>query len=151
MTNLLFSEIKKFQNWALSYSNVPQNERLGEWECDYPDWDKIYLAFNQFINNTDCNDWEENIKDQLLYIIARDNEAELLAETLSKYEEALITLAQQALIKAPTNAKWQLAVQLKNLVNKTLAIQLLETFSKDDNEYVSKRAFAELKALQAFK
>jgi hypothetical protein len=47
------------------------------------------------------------------------------------------------------NDKWQLAVQLNRLTDKHLAITLLDTLVKDEEEYVNRRALMALAELQS--
>src|ERR1043166_2327059 len=95
MSDPLFTEIDKFDQWAQSQYNTPQDEIGGEWECDYPDWTNLYTAFEAFLNKTDPSHWNHTEKERLLYIIARDNETEHLASLLP--EQALIVLTRQSI------------------------------------------------------
>ena len=147
MTHQLFIEIDKFDKWARLESDIPQDERGGEWECDYSSWGKIYDLFEAFINESNPDTWSDDEKERLLYIIARDNEMEILAEKLS--ENALIVLANESLKIGHKDDKWQLAVQLQRLTDKKLAIELLEKFINDDEEYVNRRALLELAKLKS--
>jgi hypothetical protein len=105
MTNHIFFEIDKFDQWAQTQSDIPQDDRGGEWECDYNKWDIIYQAFENYLKTTDPTQWADNEKERLLYIIARDNEMEHLASILT--EQALITLTKEAIVKGHRDDKWQ--------------------------------------------
>ena len=140
----LFQEIELFSSWAKNLSNIPEEERSGEWECDYKDWSNIYKYFEDFLSTYDSADWTDEIKNRIIYIIARDNESEILSEILSKFESALISLAQFSISSELPEAKWQLAINLSNLQNKNIANELLEAFVNDPNEYVNRRALVEL-------
>jgi hypothetical protein len=48
----LFSEIDKFDKWSQSFSDIPHDLRSGEWECDYDNWNEIYIEFEDFINSS---------------------------------------------------------------------------------------------------
>ncbi|MEI9958471.1 MAG: hypothetical protein WDM90_19690 [Ferruginibacter sp.] len=126
MNDTLFIEIDKFDAWAKSHYNVPRDDIGGEWECDYTDWDKIYTAFKNFLAKATPNNWTDKEKEQLLYIIARDNESEYLSDQLN--ETALITLTKQAIASGHRDDKWQLAIQLYKLSDQALAITFLEAF-----------------------
>ena len=147
----LFQEIDQFNKWACQESDTNQDQRMGEWECDYRNWDKIYYNFTDFIKANQPANWTKNEKQLLLYIIARDNESERLSEILSESDEGLLTLAKEATHSKYRDAKWQLAVQLHKLIDKSAAHSLLETFVKDDDEYVNRRALMELAKLQSNK
>ncbi len=88
-------------------------------------------------------------KEQLLYIIARDNESEYLSDQLN--ETALITLTKQAIASGHRDDKWQLAIQLYKLSDQALAITFLEAFVNDEDEYVNRRALMELGKLNSDK
>ncbi len=149
MTNQLFIEIEKFDIWAQTQFDMPQDDIGGEWECGYKNWDEIYSAFVNFLNETDASNWTDKEKERLLYIIARDNEAGYLADLLN--ESALIVLAKFAVVQGKRDDKWQLAIQLHKLTDKQLAIALLEEFVNDKEEYVNRRALIELAKLKSDK
>src|SRR5688500_63343 len=91
----IFTEIEKFNLWAIQYSDQAQDERSGEWECSYDYWQDIYDQFSDFLENIPVKNWTSDIKDKLLYIIARDNEMEILSDML--HGKALIDLAEHSL------------------------------------------------------
>ncbi|HET6991237.1 MAG TPA: hypothetical protein VFJ43_07940 [Bacteroidia bacterium] len=150
MTHPLFDEIAKFEQWANAYSAIPQEERVGEWECDYDvlsaqgSWSSIYKHFDDFIMHSEPLSWTDSVISKLLYIIARDNECEILAREVTRFEKGFIILAKKSLEMGPRDAKWQLAVRLNLLADKKLAFALLEAFVKDPEEYVNRRALMKL-------
>lgn len=149
MTNQLFLQIDKFDTWAQSQFDIPQDDIGGEWECNYRNWDEIYSAFVNFLNETDSNNWTEKEMERLLYIIARDNESGYLSDLLN--ELALIVLTKFAIVHGKRDDKWQLAVQLHKLSDKQLAITFLDEFVNDKEEYVNRRALMELAKLKSQK
>ena len=66
-------EIEKFRSWADDY---PQENRSGEWECDYPNWREIQDAFEDFIDKKEGPALKESEIVDLIYIVARDNEVQ---------------------------------------------------------------------------
>ncbi len=142
MTDKIFTEIDKFDKWAQSQFDEPQDEVAGEWECNYENWNEIYLAFEKLMTHTHPNDLTDKQKDRLLYIIARDNETEYLSSILN--DDFLLLLTEHSIIDGKKNDKWQLAIQLYRLVDRQKALQLLENFVDDDDEYVNRRALMEL-------
>jgi len=98
MTNPLFIEIEKFDQWAQSQYNIPQDDIGGEWECNYEQWNNIYTVFEDFLHETEPSHWSHKEKERLLYIIARDNEIGRLAATLP--EQALIEYQRIAVLYA---------------------------------------------------
>ncbi|MDQ2751920.1 MAG: hypothetical protein M3R72_02745 [Bacteroidota bacterium] len=149
MTYPLFIEIDKFDHWAQSQYRTPQDDMVGEWECDYENWKNIYAAFEEFLNKKNSNQWNNKEKERLLYIIARDNEMEILANTLS--EQDLAILAKYSIKNGHINDKWQLAVNIYKITNKQLAENILEAFVNDECEYVSRRALMELAKINSIK
>jgi hypothetical protein len=149
MAHPLFNEIDKFDRWAQAESDVPQEERGGEWEIYYPDWHHIYTHFEKLVKYTDPGPWTENEIDRLLYIIARDNEQGFLAEMVAEKPIVLILLTQAAIHRGSQDCKWQLAIQLHTLEDKRKAIDFLEHLVQDEHEYVNRRALLELARLQA--
>lgn len=149
MNNLLFTEIDKFDKWAQSQFDIPQDDIGGEWECNYDNWESIYETFETFIKVTDPNKLTSTEKDRLLYIIARDNEMENLSRLLD--EQFLIVLSEYSISYGHRDDKWQLAVQLYKLTDKEKALSLLDKFVNDEEEYVNRRSLMELAKLNSGK
>lgn len=149
MTNQLFIEINKFDNWAQSQFDLPQDDIGGEWECNYEKWDDIYKPFENFIATIDPKQLTNKQKNRLLYIIARDNESQYLSSILD--DHFLTILTEQSISTGHKDDKWQLAVQLYKLTDKRKALKLLEILVNDENEYVNRRALMELAKLKSEK
>jgi hypothetical protein len=147
MTNQLFTEIDKFDVWAQSQFDIPQDDIGGEWECNYEHWGNIYKSFEEYIRVTDPDKLTTIEKGRLLYIIARDNEMESLARLLD--EKFLLVLAEYSILNGQRDDKWQLAVQLYKLTDKEKALSLLEKFVNDEEEYVNRRSLMELAKLKS--
>lgn len=134
--------IQRFKDWASSY---PIAERTGEWECDYPDWAEIYTAFASFVEQNDHRQWSPTDKQNVLYIIARDNETEHLIDEIAKQEGRLIEIAEAAVKHGDRDAKWQIASRLGEAeVEVEVAETHLLEFLKDADEYVRRRALLAL-------
>jgi hypothetical protein len=149
MNAKIFIEINKFDKWAQTQSDIAQDDRGGEWECGYDNWDDIYQAFENYLKTSNPTQWTSKEKELLLYIIARDNEMEHLSSVLD--EQALVTLTREAIINGHRDDKWQLAVQLNRLTDKHLATILLDSLVNDEDEYVNRRALMGLAELQSDK
>ena len=149
MEYTLFLEINKFEDWAIAYLDIPQDNRSGEWELDYSDWQTIYECFEEFMRSAPVSSWSLEEIQRLLYIIARDNECERLVEELS--DEALIRLSEHALVHGERDSKWQLANALPRIADKERAIDLIEQFVNDPEEYVNRRALMALAMCDAIK
>jgi len=141
ITMALEHEVARFRSWAENYSPG----RFGEWECDYPDWGRLYTAVSDFISISNIRDWNQSVIGLLIYAIARDNECEHLAELLREDVNKLEFLATEALRSEESDAKWQFCEQLSHCAELIESAEsLLLAFASDDNEYVRRRAMLAL-------
>lgn len=136
----LRTEIQRFRDWA---ATIPGDRQFAEWECDYDGWTQLREAFERFVAAPDSLAWAQAMIDELLYILARDNEMEWLAGLVGQDESLTLLLAEQALSGHEPDAKWQLAVQLGRHPSAE-SERLLEALAQDDHEYVSRRALMAL-------
>lgn len=140
-------EVEKFKEWAVKY---PVEKRSGEWECDYTSWDTLYNATREFLASFSPSDWDDTDVSDLLYVIARDNEAEILAAEVARDTNRLLRLSKLALASPETDAKWLLADQLGYLCSQEQEAEvLLLEFVDDRDEYVSRRALLSLGRLKS--
>lgn len=138
----LEAEVARFRAWADTF---PVAERSGEWECLYDGWDGIYYAFHAFISATTCQEWDEELTQMLLYIIARDNEMEHLVKDLAQQPDNLVCLAKRAVSSSERDAKWQLAAELGHIGSRVPHAELvLLQFSRDRDMYVRRRTLTAL-------
>ncbi|MBX2978204.1 MAG: hypothetical protein KF905_02825 [Flavobacteriales bacterium] len=137
MTHPLFSEINKFETWAEAALSEP-SRISAEWETGYSDWAAIEDNFKDFIRSVPSSHWSSNELNRMEYIIARDNECERLVEDLN--DDALIALSEYALVHGEQDSKWQFADALPRIANTEKAIELVERFVNDPEEYVNRRA-----------
>lgn len=139
----LEAEVVRFQGWAVT---VPVAERYGEWECDYPGpWPQVWKAFTDFVTATSCSQWDAATIQMLLYIVARDNEMGVLIGELAKNPAQLLFLAEQAVIWAEEDARWQMAAALGRLEVQLPQIEpLLLQFAHDEDEYTRRCALLAL-------
>lgn len=145
---LLLREIQKFKKWAsIMFPDRLPYEIGGEWETEYNEWDTITTIFEKVIKDSRPSEYTDFQLSELIYIIARDNECETLAQILSEYNEWFMKICELSLQSQEPDAKWQLAVRLKDAKDKKKAGFLLEKFIQDDNEYVSRRSLIELPEL----
>jgi hypothetical protein len=138
----LKDEITRFRLWE---SKLPAARRVGLWEIDYPGWGALSAALAAFIQATEPARWDQATVADLLYIIARDHEAEYLVAFLENHPAGLLSLVQTAADRGEPDAKWQLADALGRMAAcKTRAAELLLVLVDDDHEYVSRRALLAL-------
>jgi HEAT repeat protein len=142
-TMTLHQEVEKFKAWATT--NYPGEKRYGEWEDDYPAWDALYKATLEFLASSSQTEWDDMDVNDLLYVVARDNEPENLADEVAKEPDRLLRLAGLALTSPETDARWQLATRLGALSDRVQEAEaLLLRFVDDKDEYVSRRALLAL-------
>lgn len=138
----LKEEIARLRSWE---AQLPAAERVGLWD-EYPEWGALYTSFADFIKQTGPSQWGESTVLDLLYIIARDNEAEYLVSLLLKAQpEGLFRLAEAAVGYGERDARWQLAAYLGETGgDRPRAEAILLIFVNDEDEYVSRRALLAL-------
>lgn len=138
-------EVQRFRLWT---ATIPTERQFAEWECDYPEWPSAYAAASDFLTEVHTEELAAEIINQLLYIIAADNECWIIVGEVAKYPEKLLYLAQAAIGSSYANAKWQFAVELGNLtVHKSEAERILFAFAKDEDEYTRRQALSALAKL----
>jgi HEAT repeat protein len=130
----LANEIAKFKDWA-----PLEKHRSGEWECDYEHWNELYAAAISLINLHNDGNITRELADELLYVIARDNECEHLRHCLLDAPLLLSKLAQLAVSSNESHAKWQIVTAVAE-VRLDNAPDLIRPFLTDDNEYVRRRS-----------
>ena len=106
----LLAEIATLRDWVDSY---PPVDRVPEWESTYPYWDQLYTTTLNFIEKCPSNDWSEQERRALVYVLAADNDTGYIAsEVGARWPDLLLPLTQSALCISEDNALWQLALQL---------------------------------------
>ena len=81
----LLEQTIKFHQWQeATYPGKTSEELGGEWEVDYPYWNDTYSAFCHVLTQMDAETADSVLLDEMVYLIARDNEAEgFIQETTS--------------------------------------------------------------------
>ncbi|HEX8637553.1 MAG TPA: HEAT repeat domain-containing protein [Pyrinomonadaceae bacterium] len=142
MFSNLKEQINQFRRWANTY---PIEQRSGEWECSYNGWNLLYDSFTKFLQACPVEKWNQEIIQDVLYIIARDNETEIMISDLALDTNRLLFIANAAISSSERDAKWQIAAKLGKLSsNLQDAESLLLKFVEDDEEYVRRIAFMSL-------
>ena len=73
----LLEQARKFHQWQeITYPGKNTEEIGGEWEVDYPAWNDIFDAFCHVLTQMDAETADSVLLDEMVYLIARDNEAE---------------------------------------------------------------------------
>ncbi|MEK4356428.1 hypothetical protein NYE48_05115 [Paenibacillus sp. FSL M7-1455] len=92
-------------------------KQILEWETDYNDWNLIYALTQEIFDTTRYDDWEVRTINNLLYIIARDNECETIIEQLIGQPQSFISLSIEALRYPDSEARCQFAHYLSKIAN----------------------------------
>ena len=81
----LLEQAEKFHQWQeITYPGKTTEEIGGVWEVDYPAWNDIFDAFCHVLTQMDAEMADSVLLDEMVYLIARDNEAEgFIQETTS--------------------------------------------------------------------
>lgn len=140
---LVKREESRFRRWA---SDHPPEKRSGEWECDYSDWPSIYAAVTDVLSREDAlAHLGESGIESILYLLARDNECEIIAGILAERPEILTAFARVALQTGESDAKWQIAHRLSKAQAPPEDVEaLLTELAEDSDEYVRRRALLAL-------
>jgi hypothetical protein len=141
LQKIFLLELERFRLWA---ATNPSANRSGEWECDYLEWPALHKATSELLQVLTVEK-AKTITAQLLFVIAADNECQVVAADVAKNPSNLLYLAQAAIRNPFAEARWQLAVELGNLKSHKLeAERLLLSFSQDEDEYTRRRALGAL-------
>ncbi|MEC0174587.1 HEAT repeat domain-containing protein [Paenibacillus favisporus] len=131
--------VDTFWQWSKTIKHV------FEWETRYQNWELLNTLFDKLIDTTTCYDWDQKTINNLLFIIGRDNECELLVSKLAEIPEYLLFLGQEGLSYPDADTKWQLAHYLSNIASIQLeAEEIILKYYEDQNEYVKRRALLAL-------
>jgi hypothetical protein len=132
----LFLEIEIFRNWANT-----ADKSFGEWETVYLHWDRIYHYVKKLMEGTLVEKWSSDQLNEFLYILARDNECEIIIDTLIENPPQLFALAKHSIFFPDYDARWQIAYGLGEINENDQEIKnLLIKFLQDEEEYVRRRA-----------
>lgn len=140
--NNLEEQVDRFRTWADAYL---VERRSGEWECDYGKWNLLYDSFAKFLRDCPVAGWDKEVMETVIYIVARDNEVEIMMSELAQDLNRLLAVADACLSSAERDAKWQVAARLGKLsVRPQEAESLLLKFMEDEDEYVRRQALMAL-------
>ena len=134
--------LKDFWKWANKspeeYGKSGMNQNKGEFEDDFPLFENLITYAKTIVDN---NEIEPNLIDDLLNIMALDNESENILDYIEdkSSDEQLKVIVKLGLLHLQYNARWQLAELLYRRRPENWKIHLNE-LSNDEHPYVRKRA-----------
>lgn len=136
----LYSEIELFSKWAETYyPEWSEKNDNGEWELgmDSHFYEMCDAAVN-VINEHESSKADEKTIDSLLFVIARDNECEVIIKELTLHKDWFELLAKKCIGSKYVNAEWQFAKYLGKC--KKCNQNLIFVFIESDYEYTSRMA-----------
>jgi hypothetical protein len=153
-TSAFAIEVQRFRVWAAVLLATPMEEwkigySMGEWECEYEDWEALNAATESFVDERSAAGWTDEEWSDVLYVIARDNENERIVDWLvERHPEMILTTAGRWPDCGEHHARWQLASALSKVGGASAQReQLLLRFAEDEDAYVRRRALGALGAM----
>ena len=145
----LLEQVGKFHQWQeITYPGKTTEEIGGAWEVDYPAWNDIFDAFCHVLTQMDAETADSVLLDEMVYLIARDNEAEGFIQETTSHPQWFECLCRRAAASNENEAKWQFAAYLPECSCSQEVRDIILDFAKDPNEYVSRRALLAMPALR---
>ena len=145
----LLEQARKFHQWQeITYPGKTTEEIGGAWEVDYPAWNDIFDAFCHVLTQMDAETADSVLLDEMVYLIARANEAEGFIQETTSHPKWFECLCRRAAASNESEAKWQFAAYLPKCSCSQEVRDIILDFAKDPNEYVSRRALLAMPALR---
>lgn len=140
----LHIKVNAFKEWAKSnYPTITEENDNGEWCFGY-EFDEMVSEALYFVDKNPVEKADQQIIDDLLYVIARDNECSTVITELEKSTGWFSLLCRCSLKTDYVNAKWQFAEHLSNYEGNDNLHGLVYDFLDVGDEYTERLA---LKAL----
>ena len=145
----LLEQAIKFHQWQEDTYPEKTAEEIGSmWEVDYPYWNDTYRAFCHVWTQMDAEMADSILLDEMVYLIARANEAEGFIQETTSHPKWFECLCRRAAASNESEAKWQFAAYLPECSCSQEVRDIILDFAKDPNEYVSRRALLAMPALR---
>jgi len=137
----LENQVKLFGLWSESVDTGYYN-----WEDDYPNWNDVSGLFIKILNEVPLSNWTNDLLNNMLYVLSRDHESEVLAMELVKSPQHLILLGQYGKSYTDYKARWQLCYYLSEVYQLEPMAEdiILHYVQNDPEEYVRRRALLSL-------
>ena len=145
----LLEQARKFHQWQeITYPGKTTEEIGGVWEVDYPAWNDIFDAFCHVLTQMDAETADSVLLDEMVYLLARDNEAEGFIQETTSQPKWFECLCRRAAASNENEAKWQFAAYLPECLCSQEVKDMILDFAKDPNEYLSRRALLAMPVLR---
>ena len=145
----LLEQARKFHQWQeITYPGKTTEEIGGVWEVDYPAWNDIFDAFCHVLTQMNAEMADSVLLDEMVYLLARDNEAEGFIQETTSQPKWFECLCRRAAASNENEAKWQFAAYLPECPCSQEVKDMILDFAKDPNEYLSRRALLAMPVLR---
>jgi hypothetical protein len=135
----LRAAIESFKAWAETAEEDGRRDEV------YPTWSDLRRTVRKVVRELPVTGWTDEVKQDLLYALARDYGSERLAHDLADVPGALFALGREAANAADWEARCQIAYALGKVdAEGGEAERLLEELAKDGDSFVRQRARAAL-------
>lgn len=142
--NELHIKVDAFKMWVkINYPEITEDNDNGEW-CFCDEFEEMYVYALNVIQKCPVSSATDQIIDDLLYAIARDNECENIVQVLEDYNDWFSLLCRNSLKTSYTNAKWQFAKNLKDYKGDDILKNLIFEFLSTGDEYTERLALQSL-------
>lgn len=141
----LHESVCNFKKWA--HNNYPQwseEDDNGEWEPGSYEFKEMCSNILKIIEDTSCLEATDEMIDDILFGIARDNECGVIIDVLLDYPEWYSILCKKSLQTNYINAKWQFAENLKDYTGSDGLWETIFKFLDAGDEYTERLALMSL-------
>ena len=140
----LHTKVNNFKRWAkANYPEVTEKNDNGEW-CFCTEFYEMVSEAIRFMKKNSTEKATQQVIDDLLYAIARDNEDCTIIEELEQYSEWFSLLCRCCLNTDYINAKWQFAEYLSGYRGDDDLQELIFEFLNAGDEYTERLALKTL-------
>ena len=141
----LHERIIRFKQRAdKDYPSWNERNDNGEWEIGLYEFDEMCNVIFEIIENIPCDKASEQMLDDILFGIARDNECSRIMGELIEYPDWYSVLCKKSLTTDYINAKWQFAESLKDYNGHDGLHEIIFEFLNIDDEYTERLALKSL-------
>lgn len=141
----LHESVCSFKRWAeKNYPKWTEENDNGEWEVGSYEFNEMCSNILKIIENTSCTEATQQMTDDILFGIARDNECSVIVDTLLEHNEWYSFLCRQCLKTNYINAKWQFAKSLIDYKGNDNLCEMVFEFLEAGDEYTERLALKSL-------
>lgn len=131
----LHTRVNSFKAWAkANHPTITEENDNGEW-CFCNEFYNMEACSIDIISNTAASGATEQMIDDLLYVIARDNECEIVMDKLEEHSDWFSLLCRRCLNTDYANAIWQFAKHLPNYKGGDDLKKIIYDFLDSGDEY----------------